>query len=112
LLFRIAESAFDETQMIAQNKAAIPLLQAVGRGGFRNEPVIGRIIIAQLQRRGLGMKPDQAAFAAFDDLERFCGGVIQAISGRKERASLGTAAGRTLVPIQLDCSEISWSEIR
>ncbi|HUA83460.1 MAG TPA: hypothetical protein VMB85_06335 [Bryobacteraceae bacterium] len=85
--------------MIAQNQAAIPLLQAIGRRGFRREPVIGRIIVAQLERRRLRIEPDQPAIAAFDDLENLAGGVIQAIGGGKQGSRSGVAAGRAFAGV-------------
>jgi hypothetical protein len=39
--------------MIAHHESPVPLLQPVRRGGLRNEPIIGRIIIAKFERRGL-----------------------------------------------------------
>jgi len=56
-------------QVIAQNETPVPLLQAIGRGSLGYEPVIRRIIAAKLERRRLGIKPDQPALAAFDDQE-------------------------------------------
>ena len=73
LFFRFGERPLDEMEMIAQNEAAIPLLQTIGGVGFGNEPVVGRIIIAQLQRRGLRMEADQPAVAALDDVKDFRG---------------------------------------
>ena len=35
LFFGFSQRAFDEVKMIAQDEAAIALLQPIGRGGFR-----------------------------------------------------------------------------
>jgi hypothetical protein len=76
---RFVHGAFDEAEMIAQDEAAIGLLQAAGRGGFRNEPIIGRIVGVQFRGRGERMQADEAAVAALDDLKNFVGGAIEAV---------------------------------
>ena len=82
-------------EMIAQDEAAIALFEAIRCGGFGNEPVARWVIVPQFERRWLGIEPNQAAVAAFDNLEDFVGGVIEAISGGEENAFFEGAAGGT-----------------
>jgi len=58
LFFRLGECALDEMEMIAQDEAAIPLLQSIGGVGFGDKPVMGRVIVAQLQGRRLRVQTD------------------------------------------------------
>ena len=92
-LFRIAQRPLDEMQVIAHHESAIPLLQPVGRRSFGNEPIVGRVVVAQLDGRGLRRQADQAALAALDDLEDLGGGAVQAVRGGKQNAGLGGVAG-------------------
>jgi hypothetical protein len=67
--------------MIAQNESAVHLFPAIGDGRIGDEPILGRIIMGKLRRRRPGIKADQAAAAAFDDVEDFGGGLVEAIGG-------------------------------
>ncbi len=75
--------------MVAHHEAAIAMFQAVGSGCLRNEPITGRIVVAQLERRRLRVQANQTAIAAFDDLENFVGGAIQAVGCGKQHARIG-----------------------
>jgi hypothetical protein len=68
-------------QMIAQHEAAIALLQVVRGGGIGSEPVVGWIVVAKFEGRGLRVEADEAALTAFDDAEDFVGGGVEAIAG-------------------------------
>jgi hypothetical protein len=92
-LFRLAQRAFDEVEMIAYHESPVPLLQPVGRGSLRNEPVVGRIILAKIERRRLGRQTDQPALTALDDLEDLGGGVVKTIGGGKQDAGFCGIAG-------------------
>jgi hypothetical protein len=109
LFFGFGERPLGETQMIAQNETAIPLFQPIGRAGFRREPVIRRIVLAQLNRRGLWIEPDQAAVAALHDLKRFSGSPVEAVRGRKQPPGFRQPARRARR--QADCSDSSLSVI-
>ena len=89
------DGALDKVEMVAHDEAAVGLLEAVGGGGFGDEPIIARVVIAELGRSGLGMEADEAATAALDDLENFRGGAIQAIGSGEQDTDLGVAAGGT-----------------
>lgn len=80
-------------EVIAHDEAAITLFQAIRSGGFGNEPVAGRIVIAKLERGWLGIESNQAAVAAFDNLKDLVGGVIETIGGGEEHALVDGAAG-------------------
>jgi hypothetical protein len=91
-LFRIAQRPFHKSQVIAHHESPVPLLQPVGRRSLGNEPIVGRVVVAEFDRRGFRRQADQAALAALDDLEDLGGGVIQAIRGGKQNAGLGGVA--------------------
>ncbi len=79
--------------MVTQDEAAVGLFEAVDGGGFGTEPVIARVVVAELGGSGLGVKADEAAVAALDDLENFGGGAIEAVGGGEQDADFGVAAG-------------------
>jgi len=89
------DGALDKVEMVAHDEAAVGLLEAIGGGGFGDEPIITRVVIAELGRSGLGMEADEAATAALDDLENFRGGAVQAIGSGEQDADFGRAAGGT-----------------
>lgn len=91
--FRLPDGALDEAEVIAQHEAAVGLLQPARRGGFRDEPIIRRIVVPQLQRRRLRVQTDKAAVAALDDLENFAGGAIETVGGGEQDARGFVAAG-------------------
>jgi hypothetical protein len=91
--FRFAQGALHETKMVAQDEAAVNLLENVGGVGVRGVPVTGRIIIAQLQRMRLRIEPDEAAVAAFDDAENFVRRSVEAVGAGKKQAGIAMAAG-------------------
>jgi hypothetical protein len=80
--------------MVAEDEAAVNLLQTVGGVGVRGVPVTGRIVIAQLQRMRLRIETDEATVAAFDDAEDFVGGSVEAVGAGKKQAGIAMAAGR------------------
>jgi hypothetical protein len=82
--------------MIVKHEAAVGLLEAPRCGGFRNEPIVRRIIIAQLRGRWLRVQTDEAAITAFDDLENFRGGAIETVGGGKQNPRGAGAAGRAI----------------
>jgi len=82
--------------MIVKHEAAVGLLQASRGGGLRDEPIIRRIIIAQLRGRWLRVQTDEAAIAALDDLENFGGGAIETVGGGKQDSRGAGAAGRAV----------------
>jgi hypothetical protein len=79
--------------MIAEYEAAVDLFQTVGGVGVRRVPITGRIVIAKFQRMRLGVEPDEAAVAAFDDAEDFGGGAVEAVGAGKQQAGFAMATG-------------------
>ncbi len=113
--FRLAQRALHEAKMIAQHDAAVPLLQAIGGGPLGGEPVLARVVITEFEWRGLRKEPDQPALAALDDEKGLLSGGVQPVTGGKQRAGFGFAAGPAGVAgraRQIACSEISRSRIR
>ncbi len=108
---RLADGALDEMEMLAHSDPAVDLLQAIGGGGFGNEPIIPRVVLAELDGRGLGMKADESAVAAFDDLENLRSGAVQAVGcGEQDAADAGAASGTGIA--YAACSDNSLSLIR
>jgi hypothetical protein len=87
--------ALDKVELVAEDEAAVGLLQAVGGGAFGDEPIIARVVIAELGRSGLGMEADETALTALNDLENFGSGAIQPVRGGEQDADGGRAAGGT-----------------
>jgi hypothetical protein len=91
--FRFAESALNETKMIAEDEAAVNLFENISGVGVRGVPVTRRIVIAKFQRMRLGIETDKAAVAAFDNAENFVGGSVEAVGAGKEQARFAMATG-------------------
>jgi bifunctional DNA-binding transcriptional regulator/antitoxin component of YhaV-PrlF toxin-antitoxin module len=89
------QRALDEPDMVAQNGAAIDLFELLRRSRVRNVPIIGRIVIPKLERRGLGIQANQAALLAFDDVEYLIGRAIETIRRVEELDEGRRAAGGT-----------------
>ena len=111
--------------MIAQHEAAIALLQMVGSSGVGREPVVGWIVIAKFERRGLRVEANQATLAALDDTECLVGSGIEPIPRVEQDAQFEGSAGGAGVTSggglnggrrdrlrYVDCWEISRSVIR
>ena len=93
LLVRFTQRALDETQVIAQHEAAIALLQMVGSGGVRSEPIVGWIVVSKFERRGLRIQSNQTALAALDDPENLVGSCVEPIPGVEQDTQFKCAAG-------------------
>ena len=113
-----AQRALDEVKMIPEHEAPVYLFKSSRGIGIGGVPIIGRIVIVQLQWRRLRIEADQAAVTAFYDAENLVGGSIQAVCAGKQQARFAIPAGRTRVRSgdsgtgYVDCSESSLSGIR
>ena len=94
---RFAQSAFDKVEMIAENEAAVNLLQASGRVGVGRVPILRRIVVMQFQRMRLRIQADQAAIAAFDNAEDFVRRAVKAVRGGEQHPRFTLAAGRAWI---------------
>jgi hypothetical protein len=113
--FGFAQGSFDELQVVAQHKPAIPLLHPIDGGRLGNVPVVEWIILRELGRRGLGVQTNQAAGRALDDLENAVGGAIEPVGGGKQFANFRVSTSDAQFfggRVQLADSESSRSPIR
>ena len=79
--------------MVAQDKPPVSLLDAVGRGFIRQEPVIRRVIIAKLDGRRPGSQADEPAPAALNNLEGFGSRAIEPVCCGEQHPDLNGSAG-------------------
>ena len=110
-----AQGSLHKMQVIAQHKPAIPLLHAVDCSRFWDIPVVGRVILLELFRRGLGVQTNQAAGRALDDLKHSVGGAVEPVGGGKQFADFGVSAANANLfggMVQLADSESSRRPIR
>ncbi len=113
--FGFAQSSFDELQVVAQHKPAIPLLHSIDGGRLGNVPVVGWIILLELVRRRLRVQANQAAGCTLYDLKNAVGGAVEAVGCCKQLTDLGMPtilANFFRRMVQLADSESSRSPIR
>ena len=100
LLLAFTDGSLDEANVVAEDDSAVGFFQARGGGALGREPVLLRIVFAQLLGRGARRQAEQSAMEAFDDEESFRSGVVEPVGGGKDGARAGALARRAGVGLE------------